>query len=43
MAEMDRAMRSTSWGCVLFIIGLLLAAVAVLTLANAFTLFRPFK
>jgi hypothetical protein len=36
MAELERAMRGVSFGCVLFILGLLLAAVAVLVLAHFF-------
>jgi hypothetical protein len=43
MAEMERAMRSVSYGCMLFIVGLLLAAVAVLILSRSFFEFRPFK
>jgi hypothetical protein len=37
MAEMERAMRSVSWGCVLFIVGMLAAAVVVLLLASFFS------
>ncbi len=36
MAEMERAMRSTSWGCVVFIIGMAAAAVGVLLLTYLF-------
>ena len=43
MAEMEKAMRSTSWGCVLFIVGLLLAGISVLVLSGAFFSFGPLK
>ena len=43
MAEMQRAMNSVSWGCVLFIVGLALAAIAVLALESAFFSFSPLK
>lgn len=47
MAEVERAMRSVGWGCVVFIIGLVLAAVGVAVLGHFFfdfvLLFRPVK
>ena len=43
MAEMQRAMQSVSWGCVLFIGGMVLAAIAVLVLGSAFFSFSPLK
>ena len=36
LAELERAYRSVSWGCVLFIVGLVGAAVALLILARWF-------
>ena len=43
MAEMQRAMQSVSWGCVVFIVGMALAAIAVLVLGSAFLSFKPLK
>jgi hypothetical protein len=43
MAEMQRAMQSVSWGCALFIGGMVLAAIAVLALGSAFFSFGPLK
>ena len=43
MAEMQRAMQSVSWGCVVFIVGMMLAAITVLFLGSAFFSFSPLK
>ena len=43
MAEMQRAMQSVSWGCVVFIVGMMLAAITVLVLGSAFFSFKPLK
>jgi hypothetical protein len=43
MAEMQRAMQSVGWGCVVFIVGMVLVAITVLVLASAFFSFRPLK
>jgi hypothetical protein len=43
MAEMQRAMQSVSWGCVVFIVGMMLAAITVLVLGSFFFTFRPLK
>ena len=43
MAEMQRAKQSVSWGCVVFIIGMILAAITVLVLGSAFFSFSPLK
>ena len=43
MAEMQRAMQSVSWGCVVFIVGMMLAAITVLVLGSAFFAFKPLK
>jgi hypothetical protein len=42
-AEMQQAMQSVSWGCVVFIVGMVLAAITVLVLGNAFFSFSPLK
>ena len=43
MAEMQRAMQSVSWGCVVFIVGMMLAEITVLVLGSAFFSFKPLK
>jgi hypothetical protein len=46
IAEYERAVRSISWGCVLFILGMVAVALVVLVLASFFAefpIFRPVK
>ena len=40
MAEMERAMRSTSWGCIVFCVGIVLTLVALFILMNGFFSFQ---
>jgi len=36
-------MQSVSWGCVVFIVGMMLAEITVLVLGSAFFSFKPLK